>query len=205
MSSAEPAPEVSSTPDGGGLRKGQRTRRRILDAARRVFADVGYERATIRGIAEAAGVDKSSVTQYFGTKQQLFRESVTWTVPVADVVAKDPDRAAENLARGMFRAWAANPDSPMAVLLRTSMTSDDAAELLRTHITDDTIPDIAAAINAPDARLRAALFGAMLMGITSQRFLLEMPDLATVDTEDIMAIIGPLLEQLFDPGRRNKR
>ena len=32
-----------------------RTRRRILDAARGVFADVGYERATIRCIAAAAG------------------------------------------------------------------------------------------------------------------------------------------------------
>jgi Tetracyclin repressor-like, C-terminal domain len=49
------------------------------------------------------------------------------------------------------------------------MTSEDAAEILRTHITNDTIPDLAQAINASDARLRAALFGAMLMGITSQR------------------------------------
>jgi len=205
VSSAESAPEVSSTPDVSGLRKGERTRRRILEAARRVFADVGYERATIRAIAAAADVDKSSVTQYFGTKQQLFRDSVTWTVPVADVVAKDPCRAAENLARGMFGAWADNPNSPMAVLLRTSMTSDDAAELLRTHITNDTIPDIVDAINAPDARLRAALFGAMLMGITSQRYLLKMPDLAAADIEDIMAIIAPLLDQLIDPGPQRTR
>jgi len=89
---------------------------------------------------------------------------------------------AENLARGMFRAWAANPNSPMAVLLRASMTSDDAAELLRDHITHDAIPDLAEVIDAPDARLRAALLGAMLMGITSQRDLLGMPDLAEVDT-----------------------
>jgi AcrR family transcriptional regulator len=46
-----------------GERKGERTRRRILEAARRVFADLGYERATIRGIAAAADVDKSSVIQ----------------------------------------------------------------------------------------------------------------------------------------------
>lgn len=205
MSSTERAPEASSAPDDSGLRKGERTRRRILEAARSVFADVGYERATIRGIAAAADVDKSSVTQHFGTKQQLFRDSVSWTVPVAEVVAEDPTKAAENLARGMFDAWAANPNSPMAVLLRTSMTSDDAAELLRTHITDDAIPDLAEAINAPNARLRAALFGAMLMGITSQRYLLQMPDLAAADIDDILAIIGPLLDQLFDPDRQAER
>ncbi|MDY6999373.1 MAG: TetR/AcrR family transcriptional regulator, partial [Actinomycetota bacterium] len=54
MGSAESVPE----PGGDGLsptaeRKGQRTRRRILERARAVFAEVGYERATIRGIAAA--------------------------------------------------------------------------------------------------------------------------------------------------------
>ena len=56
-------------------RKGQRTRRRILETARAVFAEVGYERATIRGIAAAAEVDKSSIIKYFGTKEALFREA----------------------------------------------------------------------------------------------------------------------------------
>jgi len=40
----------------------------------------------------------------------------------------------------------------------------------------------------------------MLMGITSQRDLLGMPDLAEVDTEDILRIITPLLDALIDPG-----
>lgn len=198
MSSAEPAPEAAVGADTGGQRKGERTRRRILEAARGVFADVGYERATIRGIAAAAGVDKSSVIQYFGTKQQLFRDAVSWSVPVAEVIAQDPSRVAENLARGMFDAWAAVPNSPMAVLLRASMTSDDAADLLRDHITNTVIPDIAGVIDAPDARLRAALLGAMLAGITTQRYLLGMPDLADVDTEDILQIITPLLDALVD-------
>ena len=37
------------------MRVARRTRRRILEAARTVFAEIGYERATIRGIAAAAG------------------------------------------------------------------------------------------------------------------------------------------------------
>jgi AcrR family transcriptional regulator len=195
VSSAESAPE----PEGAALRKGERTRLRILQTARRVFAEVGYERATIRGIAAAAGVDKSSVIQYFGTKEQLFRDAVTWTIPVADVIAADGANKVENLARGMLEAWAANPDSPMAVLLRTSMTSDEAAEILRRRVTDQAISGLAREIDAPDARLRAALFNASLMGIASLRYLLQMPDLAEADLEDILRIMIPLLEELVSP------
>ncbi|OBJ71662.1 TetR family transcriptional regulator [Mycobacterium sp. 1274756.6] len=182
-----------------GESKGQRTRRRILAAARGVFADVGYERATIRGIADAAGVDKSSVIQYFGTKQDLFREAVHWTIPLEEVLSDSAEETAENLARGMFAAWAADPNSPMTVLLRASMTSEDAAERLRSHITGEVTTALASLIDAPDARLRAALLGAMLMGVASQRYLLRMPDLSDIDTEEILRVIGPALRTLIDP------
>ncbi|WP_328402790.1 TetR family transcriptional regulator [Nocardia sp. NBC_00403] len=35
-------------------------------------------------IRSAAGVDKSSVIQYFGSKQALFREAVHWDIPIAE-------------------------------------------------------------------------------------------------------------------------
>lgn len=174
-----------------------------METARRVFADVGYERATIRSIAAAAGVDKSSVIQYFGTKQELFREAVHWDIPVAELVTADVGETATNFARGMLAAWAADPDSPMAVLLRTSMTSEDAAELLRTHITAQAIDAVAATIDAPDARLRAALASAVLMGVASQRYLLRMPDLHNADTDDILRLLTPLLQLLLEPRPRD--
>jgi AcrR family transcriptional regulator len=188
-----------SASEKGGERKGQRTRRRILEAARGVFAEVGYERATIRGIASAADVDKSSVIQYFGTKQNLFREAVHWTVPIDQVVADTPGQTAENMARGAMAAWAANPNSPMAVLLRASMTSEDAAEILRTHITSRITPALAETIHAPDARLRAALAGAVMVGIATQRYLLQIPDLCDVDVEDIVRLVTPALLALIEP------
>ena len=48
------------------------TREAILDAARRAFAEQGYQHATIRGVADLAGVDPALVHHYFGTKQGLF-------------------------------------------------------------------------------------------------------------------------------------
>ncbi|WP_262699497.1 MULTISPECIES: TetR family transcriptional regulator [Streptomyces] len=219
MAAAEVTEEVpqSGTPGRGrprkqptedkanGVRKGERTRRRILAAARRKFAEVGYERATIRAIAAEAEVDKSSVIQYFGSKDALFREAVHWSMHIAEQTTDDPGQTVENYLRGMFRAWAADPHSPMAVLLRASMTSEDAAELLRQHITAESVGPMAAAVTGDDARLRAALCSAMLMGIASQRYLLRMPDLAAADVEDILRLAVPLFRGLMAPDEKAER
>ncbi|MFI7706765.1 TetR family transcriptional regulator [Nonomuraea sp. NPDC049480] len=179
-------------------RKGERTRRRILEAGRRVFGRVGYDRATIRAIAAEAQVDKSSVIQYFGTKQQLFREAVDFRIGVdALTVGGDPAASAENYLRAMLERWAADPDSPMAVLLRTSLTSEEAAELLRRHITAEAIDPIACRLEEPDPRLRAALAGAIMFGITAHRHLLRTPDLADAPLDDILRLAVPLIRALL--------
>jgi len=145
-------------------------------------------------------LDKSSVIQYFGTKQALFREAVHWDIPIAELTSDDATVTTENLVRGMLAAWSADPNSPMAVLVRTSMTSEDAAEILRTHITAQSVDAMAATIDAPDARLRAALVGAMLMGIVSQRYILRMPVPKDADVEDILRLINLLVRTLLHPG-----
>lgn len=48
-------------------------RARIRDAALRHFGEHGFERATIRGIAETAGVSSGLVRHHFGSKQALRR------------------------------------------------------------------------------------------------------------------------------------
>lgn len=51
-------------------------RQAILDAAAQLFAEEGYERASIDAIAAKAGVSKPTVYSHFGNKEQLFRESL---------------------------------------------------------------------------------------------------------------------------------
>lgn len=51
--------------------KAIRTRKKILDAALRLFAEKGYDRATMRQIAVLAGVAPGSIYHYFATKEHL--------------------------------------------------------------------------------------------------------------------------------------
>jgi AcrR family transcriptional regulator len=49
-------------------------RKRLLDAAERLFAEFGYEGTALRDITAAAGTRLASVTDEFGGKEHLFRE-----------------------------------------------------------------------------------------------------------------------------------
>ena len=53
-------------------RKKQQTRQLIADAARRLFADRGFDAVTVAQIAGAANVSEVTVFNYFPTKEDLF-------------------------------------------------------------------------------------------------------------------------------------
>jgi AcrR family transcriptional regulator len=63
--------------DGRPLSKrGERTRRRLLEAAEAVFAELGYHDASIVKITEAAGVGQGTFYLYFAGKKDVFDELV---------------------------------------------------------------------------------------------------------------------------------
>ena len=56
--------------------RGERTRRRLLEAAEAVFAELGYHDASIVKITEAAGVGQGTFYLYFASKKDVFHELV---------------------------------------------------------------------------------------------------------------------------------
>jgi len=56
--------------------RGERTRRRLLEAAERIFAEFGYHDASIVKITEAAAVGQGTFYLYFSSKKEIFDELV---------------------------------------------------------------------------------------------------------------------------------
>jgi AcrR family transcriptional regulator len=69
--------ETATGVDGRPLSKrGERTRRRLLEAAESVFAELGYHDASIVKITEAAGCGQGTFYLYFASKKDVFDELV---------------------------------------------------------------------------------------------------------------------------------
>ncbi len=54
----------------------EKTKKRILDAAERLFARRGFHNTSLRDITSEAGVNIASVNYHFGTREALIREVV---------------------------------------------------------------------------------------------------------------------------------
>ena len=170
----------------------QRTEARILDAATEVFFSDGYDRATIRAVASAAGVDAGLVMHYFGSKQELYRRVIE-AAPVPEV-SGTPAEAAQQILAGVAERLVNTPVASLA-LLRSMLTNPEAASAASTGIARYEA-QIAAAIPAADAGLRAAIISALTLGITVSRHLLRSDELATADPEQVVRLLRPCLLSL---------
>lgn len=166
-----------------------RSERRILDAARALFAERGFERTTIRAVAAAAEVDPALVMQYFGSKQELFSSAVR--VPMAAADLADP---VEHLLETLGLKLSGLPQESLA-MMRSMLTHPEAAASARA-VLGTQIEEISAAIPAEDARLRATLMTAVMLGVTVARQLLELDELRDAPTEDVVRLLRPSLREL---------
>ncbi|MCK1823005.1 TetR family transcriptional regulator, partial [Streptomyces sp. XM83C] len=176
------------------------TRDRILAAARTVFSERGYEKASVRAIAKAAGVDSALVHHYFGTKEQVFESAIEVVFAPAlsgpdALVAGPVSEAGERMTRMIFGLWE-NPASraPLLAVVRSAVTNDTAAAALRRLVSSQLLSRIAGELGTEDAELRAELAAAQLIGTALLRYVIKVEPLASADIEQVIARLAPVVQ-----------
>jgi AcrR family transcriptional regulator len=163
----------------------QHTQSRILAAAQTLFAEVGYDRATIRAIASAAGTDPGLVMRYFGSKDQLFAQVAGFEPD--DQVAGTPEQAAEQLLAALEHKLTTEPTDALAAI-RSMFTHPDATDEVRSAMVTRQRQS-AHHLAADDADLRASLIGALTLGAVIGRHLLRLDGLRDAAPERITALL----------------
>jgi AcrR family transcriptional regulator len=170
----------------------RRTEARILDAATRLFLAAGYERTTIRAVASAAGVDAGLVMHYFGSKQELFRRVID-AAPVPEV-SGTPEQATEQILATLAGRLASEPTASLTIW-RSMLTNPEAASAASAALARYQT-QIAQAIPADDASLRAAIISAVILGVTVSRHLIKPDELATADPAQVISLLRPCVISL---------
>jgi AcrR family transcriptional regulator len=184
-----------------GRRPGESgSREAILEAAAARFARYGYAGATIRGIATDAGVDPALVHHFFGTKDRLFVATMRLPINPAEVipqiVAAGLEGAGERLVTLFVRTMRQLGDAnPMLGLLRSAAAHPDAARLLREFFTSAVLEKVAAILDLPQPRLRAALCASQMMGLLVAHQIVGLRPLVETDTETLIAAVAPTIQR----------
>ncbi len=186
---------------GRGRRPGQAdTRAEIVQAARSVFGEQGYARASMRAIARRAGVDPALVHHYFADKSDLFVE--TMALPIDPKAVKEAVHAdgfsGERLVERFLAQWeqGPGPGSPAFVSLVQAMAaSPEVADSMREFIVERIGLHGPVEDDEGTQMRRRSLVSSQLLGIGWTRYVMRMEPMASASRAEVARWAGPNIER----------
>lgn len=185
-----------------GRRPGnQDTKQSILEAARQVFAEAGFDKASVRAIAAVAGVDPALIHHYFGTKEKLFLATMNSPIDPAEVVPKamagPREQAGERLVALVLSVWDSPAGGAAVALMRSAMSNEWTARLMREFVVTQVLRRAVAEleIDEKQAPIRAALVATQVAGLAMIRYVLKVEPLASAPAEQLVAAVGPSVQR----------
>lgn len=179
--------------------KSEQTQRRILDAARRAFAERGFDGTSLRTIASAAGVDPALCLHYFGSKAELFVAATELPIapgPLLASAAGDPEHVGRRVADAFLGMLDdENARSSLLGLVRSAAADADAADMVRQLIGERVVGPAVDNLAVDEPELRATLVGSQLIGLLFARHIVAVDPLACADAATLSAAVAPTIQR----------
>ncbi|QRP44156.1 TetR/AcrR family transcriptional regulator [Amycolatopsis sp. FDAARGOS 1241] len=178
---------------------GQDTKTALVEAARAVFAENGYERATVRAIAARAGVDAAMVNHWFGGKEGLFAQAVL-KLPFSpiDLVAPlrdGPDEQfGERVVRTFITRWDGAGGDTFQALVRSVAGHELASTVLREFFSK-FFTELIGGLGSDHGALRTTLCASQLVGLGVIRYIARFEPMATAEVETLVTAISPTIQR----------
>jgi AcrR family transcriptional regulator len=185
--------------------KSQRTKAAILKAAQQLFADPGYERATIRDIAARAtirdiaaraAIDPAMVMRYFGSKEALFARATAFDLKLPNLSAIAKPDIGRTLVAHFLEVWEGSlSNGSLISLLRAAASNADAAGAVRAIFGGQVVPMLAQLVPPAELPVRAGLVATQIMGLAITRYILKVPPVVAMDRAEIVRLLGPTMQR----------
>ncbi|WP_158888820.1 TetR/AcrR family transcriptional regulator [Amycolatopsis anabasis] len=195
-----PAKQSAPVKRRGRRPAGQDTKTALLEAAREVFGEAGYDGATVRAIANRAGVDAAMVNHWFGSKEGLFAQAVL-ELPfnpaelIETLLDGEPDTLGERIVRTFLTRWDATAGGVFPALVRSVASHDQVAHALRDMFLKQIFSRLAGQLGADRPELRATLCASQLIGMGMIRYVAKFEPLASTDIETVVTAVAPNLQR----------
>jgi AcrR family transcriptional regulator len=175
-------------------------REAIRAAALAEFTKLGYDRATIRDIAAAAGVDPALVLHYFGSKDQLLVAALEFPVNprelISELLAGGVEGLSERLLRRALSVWTSEQGGgPMVGLIRSAASHDEAARMMKEFFAREVLGRVVKSLGTPQPELRAALVASQMIGLAMARFVIRFEPIASASIDDMVSWYAPTLQR----------
>ncbi|MET1072052.1 MAG: TetR family transcriptional regulator [Umezawaea sp.] len=191
---------AEDSPQGrtGRWRSGVESKQRVLDAARTLFGQRGYDGTTVRAVATEAGVDSAMVFYFFKNKQGLFSAALEMsaTVPPAidSIFTGGIDGIGDRIVRTLLENLDKSDRTPLVALTRSASSDDKSQALLREFVDRELTARLAAMLDTPDAALRAGMVNVQILGLTTARYIARIEPIASTPVDDLVTHFGPLIQ-----------
>jgi AcrR family transcriptional regulator len=170
------------------LRRSDRTRAAILQAAQDLFAREGFERTTIRAVAAAARIDPSMVMRYFGDKDGLFAAASAVDLRMPDLTRVPREELGRALMAHFFARWENDPG--LHALLRSAANNSEVAAKARGIFMQQLRP-VVEQLSPDQPERRAGLLVTQALGLALCRYVLKLPGVWDAPPDRLIEDMAP--------------
>ncbi len=158
----------------------------------------------MRAIAKQAGVDVALVHYFFESKAKLFSTIIELPIVperLTEVLGSGGGQPGERMARYYLEHLFPERRDAITAMLRAGIGDPDCIPTLGALIEQTLVAGAARALRSKDARLRAELAGAQMIGLFISRCIVGVEPLATASVDHVVEVLGPALNALLSPSQ----
>jgi AcrR family transcriptional regulator len=178
-------------------RDAQATKEAILEAARMVFMNKGYDSAGTREIAQRAGVNVALISRYFGSKEGLFTQAIPPTLTLAPLIEGPMEDFGARVAGHFVHKNLEGEYDPTLALIRAA-SSKDAVHVLKKTLDEQFTKPLAARLQGENKFERAALIGSFLAGFDFTARVVGVKTTENSDKSAVETLVAKILQDLVD-------